>query len=103
MVDTTPEFNNFVTPHLKCFETFAIKNDIIELQNVGIDAVSVFVDLIFGANITRLLFGQNKNIEKLTIDGNSSKCNKNEEIAAFIKIKSGLIYASPCRKFDFML
>ena len=71
------------------------------MQNGGIDAVSIHVDLIFGANTTKLLFGQIENHQKLTIDGNNAKCNENEEIAAFIKIKNESIYESTCSKFNF--
>ena len=72
------------------------------MQNDGIDAVSIYVDLIFGTNTTRLLFGQNENHQKLTIDGNNPECNENGEIANFIKIKNGSIYESTCSKFDFI-
>ena len=102
MLDTTQEFDNFIEPHIKCFDSFDIKNDIIELQNDGFDAVSIYVDLIFGANTTRLLFGQNTDKQKLTIDGHYPKCNKDEEVATFIQIKNASIYASTCSKFDFM-
>ena len=97
MVDTTPDFDNFVTPHTKCFGTFDIENDIIELRNDGIDAVSIYVDSIHEGNTTRLLFGQNKNIQKLVIDGHFPKCDQNEEVATHIKIKNGSIYVSACK------
>ena len=96
LVDTTPDFDNFVTPHTKCFGTFDIENDIIELRNDGIDAVSIYVDSIHDGNTTRLLFGQNRNISKLVIDGHSPKCNEDGEIATLIRIKNGSIYESTC-------
>ena len=97
MVDTTPSLDNFVSPHTKCFGAFDIKNDIIELRNDGIDAVSIYVDSIHEGITTRLLFGQNKNIQKLVIDGHFPKCDENEEVATHIRIKNGSINESTCK------
>ena len=102
LVDTVPEFDNFVDPHEKCFNSFDIENDVIKLQSGGIDAVSISVDLIYGDETTSLLFGRNQNTKTLSLDANYPSCHDDSEKAMFIKIKNGTIYESECEsKFVF--
>ena len=96
IVDTTPALNNFAATHLTCFDSFDLENDIFELRNSGIDAVSLAINLINKGVSTPLKFGLNGDLTKITIDGNQLHCKGDAEAASAIRIQNGNVIDSEC-------
>ena len=81
----------------RCFESFDVENDIIELKNTGNDGADISINLINDGVITPLEgFGSNSNLAIITIDGNQNACESNHESAPFIRIRNGKILESKC-------
>ena len=96
VVDTTPAQKNFVATHTTCFDSFDLRNDIIELRNGGNHGLTVSVNLINGRLNTQLLFGKNADMTKLRIDGDHNGCREDYEKSSNIKIQNGIIIKSAC-------
>ena len=96
VVDTTPAQKNFVATHTTCFDSFDLRNDIIELRNGGNHGLTISVNLINGRLNTQLLFGKNADMTKLRIDGDHNGCREDYEKSSNIKIKNGIIIKSAC-------
>ena len=70
-------------------------NDIVELRSGGWDAVTISVNLIHNGTTTRLRFGENEDLNEMSMDS-FNKCSVNREVAVAIKIQNGVIIKSPC-------
>ena len=95
VVDITPEQKDFVETHKTCFDSFDVKNDIIELQNGGIHSVTISVNLINGEVTKQLLFGKHANMNWLFID-TGEWCREQDEKASVVRIQNGIITKSAC-------
>ena len=96
IVDTTPAFDDFVAKHVTCFDSFDLKNDILELRNGGIDAVTLAINLRNKGVSTSLKFGLNGDLTTIAIDQNSLYCNEDGEAASTIRIQNGKVIESEC-------
>jgi len=84
--------------HQHCFDSFDVVNDIIELRNTGIGGSNITISLINDEVITQLVgFGQDANLNFISIGGNQNSCSRNSEIAGFIQIQNGKIFKSECK------
>ena len=81
---------------MKCFDSFDVENDILQLRATGIDATSISVKFNNNGTITKFLFGPNGNKDWIVLDNNDSVCNEEEEKAKFLKIQNGQIIHSKC-------
>ena len=108
-MDITPSYDDFVNSHETCFNSFDMKNDIIELQYGGNNAVQISINLINEDVTTQLLFGPNAESTWTAIDGNGFRCKSAEqmksdgmaadsisEVSRLIKIQNGKIIQSAC-------
>ena len=81
--------------HMKCFDSFDVQNDILELRATGTDGSSISVNLHNNGTITKLLFGPNGSKNWVEID-TKTVCSDAIEETSFIKIQNGQIIHSAC-------
>ena len=100
IVDETPAFSNFVDSHLTCFDSFDLENDIFELRNGGIDAVTIAINLINRGVSKTLKFGRNANVTKVAIDENSLYCQDDAESVFNIRIRNENVLESELLRYN---
>ena len=81
---------------MKCFDSFDVENDILELRPKGTDGVDVSVNLNNNGTITTLLFGANRRTDLIELDTSHPRCTENDESAQFVKIQNGNTIHSKC-------
>ena len=81
---------------MKCFDTFDVENDILELRPTGTNGVSISVNLNDNGTITQLLFGRDENVNWIELDTSHPRCKEDSESARFVKIQNGHIIKSHC-------
>ena len=96
IVDTVPAFRTNGTIHIKCFDTFDVENDILELRSEGWDAVAISVNLNNNGTITQLLFGYHGSIDWIELDINGLRCDDDSEVTNRVKIQNGQVIESNC-------
>ena len=82
--------------HRKCFDTFDVENDILELRPKGTDGVSISIYLNNNGTITQLLFGIDVNVNWIELDDSHPRCSIDSESAQFVKIQNGHVIQSHC-------
>ena len=95
IVDEIPDFRRIGMIHRKCFDTFDVENDILELRPQGTNGVSISVNLNNNGTITQLLFGINVNVNWIELDTSHPRCGEDES-AQFVKIQNERVIQSRC-------
>ena len=81
---------------MKCFDSFDVENDILELRAKGSNGAAVSVNLNINGTITKLHFGANRSTDWIELDAWSPRCLEEDESARFVKIQNGHIIHSTC-------
>ena len=97
VVDIIPAQRTKGAIHMKCFDTFDVENDILELRPKGTDGVDISVNLNNNGTITKLLFGPDGSMDWIELDTSHARCTQGEsESSQFVKIQNGHVIKSQC-------
>ena len=97
VVDLIPAYRTRGAIHMKCFDTFDVVNDILELRPEGSNGVDISVNLNNNGTITKLLFGPDGSMDWIELDTSHPRCIDGEsESAKFVKMQNGRVIQSQC-------